>query len=206
MSMRISCYMMSKILAFFTVFALMSCAKYKIDDPKLCAGYVAANTSNYVLPINVNYTIRVRETNCTSNTHSGHWRYSYDFEMFENSGVYAARAGTVVAVKEDVADGDALNLNYIYIRHADSTVARYKRMKKDGVTPVVGDVVTQGQALGTSGNTDRAPTAFLHFDVVENQQSDQTVAVNFRNIGTSRAEALAPDTVYRAETFTPNAN
>jgi len=93
-----------------------------------------------------------------------------DFKVKSGTKIFAARNGVVIGARgdsdkrgmkqENLADG-----NYIFIQHADSSVAQYWHFKKDGVLVQVGDTVTSGRLIGFSGNTGYSAFPHLHFEV-----------------------------------------
>ncbi|MGH7462594.1 MAG: M23 family metallopeptidase [Longimicrobiales bacterium] len=60
--------------------------------------------------------------------------------------------------------------NAVRIRHPGGFTSWYFHIQANGVLVNVGDVVTQGQVIATSGNTGRSSVAHLHFQV----QADST--------------------------------
>ncbi len=103
-------------------------------------------------------------------------RYSHtglnalDFDMKVGTKVCAARAGVVIATKEDSDRGCKTNkckslANYVLIYHKDGTFASYVHLKKNGASVEVGDVVEAGQVIGLSGNTGWSSGPHLHFEV-----------------------------------------
>lgn len=96
---------------------------------------------------------------------------SFDFKMKMHSGVYAARSGVVVAVKEDSDKGGLKpeflsEGNHIIIRHIDGSEAQYWHLSFNGAIVNIGDTVTEGQLIGYSGNTGYTAFPHLHFQVV----------------------------------------
>jgi murein DD-endopeptidase MepM/ murein hydrolase activator NlpD len=94
-----------------------------------------------------------------------------DFDLKVDTEVLAARAGTVVAIKEDSDKGCKSQkckgqANYILIYHdEDGTFASYVHLKKDGAAVQPGDKVKPGQLIGYSGNTGWSSGPHLHFEV-----------------------------------------
>lgn len=95
---------------------------------------------------------------------------SLDFKMRTGSKICAARDGIVIEAKGDSDQGglkeEYLNDgNHIIIRHTDGSIAKYWHLQKDGVLVQVGDTVTKGQHIGTSGNTGYTAFPHLHFQI-----------------------------------------
>ena len=96
--------------------------------------------------------------------------FALDFKMKKGAKICAARAGIVVAVKEDSRKG-GLKIkylsegNHVIIRHDDSTYGNYWHLKHNGALVKIGDTVQQGQTIGLAGKTGYAAFAHLHFEV-----------------------------------------
>ncbi len=104
----------------------------------------------------------------TSYSHKG--EIANDFAMRKGSKVCAARAGVVIATKQDgklrgLANKYMNEWNYVYILHSDGSTAIYGHLMYGGVLVLEGDSVRQGQAIGLSGNTGYSAFAHLHFQV-----------------------------------------
>ncbi len=135
-----------------------------------CSGYGIPDASPYALPYPVGVTWPVWQGNCSGFGHSGFWKYSYDFNMPIGSVVTAARGGTVfytyASARDDGPHDSTARPNLVFIRHADSTVAVYSHLMRNGVRVLVGQVVAQGDTIALSGNTgytDDHP--HLHFSI-----------------------------------------
>jgi murein DD-endopeptidase MepM/ murein hydrolase activator NlpD len=102
---------------------------------------------------------------------------AYDFKMTKGSTICAARAGVVIALKNDsdrgglkdeyLADG-----NHIIIKHSDGSVAQYWHLQLNGTLVNVGDTVQQGQAIALSGNTGYTAFPHLHFQVLDKNNNE----------------------------------
>jgi murein DD-endopeptidase MepM/ murein hydrolase activator NlpD len=104
-------------------------------------------------------------------THSDEANYhAYDFKMPIGTPVLAARSGTVVDIVDEFTQGgvDASlknKMNYVYIQHADGTIANYSHIKPNGALVNIGDEVQKGQKIALSGNTGYTTNPHLHFGV-----------------------------------------
>ncbi|HWI05277.1 MAG TPA: M23 family metallopeptidase, partial [Acidimicrobiales bacterium] len=114
--------------------------------------------------------------------------FAFDFSLPAGTTIRAARGGTVEWLQENLTATFNPNLdegpgntpfpngsldnwgNAVRIRHAGGFTSWYFHIQANGVLVNVGDVVTQGQAIATSGNTGRSSGAHLHFQV----QADST--------------------------------
>lgn len=181
-----------------------------------CTAYPAQSTSPYILPWEVGLAYEVwRTTEHWSPGNRGVGLYAIDFRVPIGTKITAAREGTVVAVQEGFTDGNGEDLkeNYVFIKHADGTVARYFHLTRDGALVNVGDTVKQGQLIALSGNTGDSAGPHLHFDVqacgpnlnpnYNRYPCGQTLPVTFRNTEDNSC-GLTPGKRYKALPFTPN--
>ncbi|MBC7841638.1 MAG: M23 family metallopeptidase [Gemmatimonadaceae bacterium] len=130
--------------------------------------FAASARSAYVLPFARGVVSLVwRTTSHFARGNGGVGLFAIDFAMPIGTPLVAARAGVVVATRDTFVDGNDHDLeeNYVMVRHADGTVARYIHLTQRGVLVVVGDSVRQGQPIARSGNTGQTGGAHLHFDV-----------------------------------------
>ncbi|AHG93640.1 Peptidase M23 (plasmid) [Gemmatirosa kalamazoonensis] len=124
--------------------------------------------ARYVLPYpagDAHEVWRTTEHDVVGNGHVGRW--AIDFRMLIGSPIVAARAGVVVATRDSFPDdnGEDLHENFVFVRHADGTVARYLHLTRGGALVGVGDTVRQGQRIARSGNSGQSAGPHLHFDV-----------------------------------------
>jgi murein DD-endopeptidase MepM/ murein hydrolase activator NlpD len=171
-----------------------------------CAGpYPNQATSLYVLPYDVGETFVVGQGNCGSSSHAAGTLalYAYDFLMPIGTTIIAARSGQVILVEERFTDGNRMpgQENYINIRHSDGTLAGYVHLTQNGALVSVGDMVTQGDVIGLSGDTGSSTQPHLHFHV---QQASglPTIPITFRNTR-AHPQGLLQGQSYLADPFTP---
>ncbi len=96
--------------------------------------------------------------------------FALDFKMKKGSKICAARAGIVVAVKEDSKKGGLRPRylsegNHVIIKHDDGTYGNYWHLKYNSALVSVGDTIQQGTVIGLAGKTGYAAFSHLHFEV-----------------------------------------
>lgn len=138
--------------------------------------------SLYVLPYPVGETYEVLQSYCTEAPRSHNTLLAYDFTMPMDAEVVAARAGQVFRVEDGFVDNgdEGAGVNYIRVRHSDSSVALYSHLRQGSAVVQVGDAVTAGRLLARAGSSGTwvpcSTCAVLHFEV-----TGVGSAVNFRN-------------------------
>ena len=173
-----------------TALVLLNCCSDKDKKPLPCidrAVFGDPSQSPYILPYPVGASHRLMQGYCYPE--GGHRnQLAYDFETPMGTQVIAARSGLVMKVRSDLPDDgkppESGQHNHIMIKHDDGTVAFYAHLKQNSILVKIGDRVSQGQPIassGNSGNTQGLP--HLHFGVYEGWPAQEgfDVPVNFRN-------------------------
>lgn len=172
-------------------------------------GAMPALAPRYRLPFPPGQSHELTQGNCGAESHTGRFRYAFDFRMPPGTPVIAARDGTVIVVRDDRPDGTGRtgDANLVMIEHPNGEISRYIHLRRNGVRVVAGDRVAAGDTIALSGNSGRSAFPHLHFDVATDCGRDgcRTVPSAFLNadppIPTTRTTvtALEPDTDANAE-------
>lgn len=131
-------------------------------------------------------------------SHNGSQAFAFDFSLPAGTTIRAARGGTVEWLQEGqsatfnpnaptgpgnqpFAGGSLQNWgNAVRIRHRGGLTSWYFHIQQNGVLVNVGDTVTTGQAIATSGGTGRSSGPHLHFQVQANSADwGQSVPITF---------------------------
>jgi murein DD-endopeptidase MepM/ murein hydrolase activator NlpD len=192
----------NKIFPYFIALLLVNGCGEGSHDVTLngyCTGYPEYTTSSYRLPYVVGAEHKVSQGNCTPYSHSTTHRYSYDLDMEIGTKILAMREGTVIEVKEDGHDSSPNHAegNYFHIQHSDGTVARYGHPTHNGVLAQVGDAVTQGQWVASSGSAG-TKNAHLHVEVFSDSSLKNSIPITFSNTSPNPG-GLQNGSTYRAE-------
>ncbi len=165
----------------------------------VCDGYPDWTTSPYVVPWEAGTSHKIGQGNCGPASHYGRDKYAYDVEMPIGTNIVAIRGGTVDKVVEDKSDGNGCSAgeNHIYITHSDGTTSQYFHLTLNGSLVAEGDVVTQGQVIGLSGNTGCSGGPHLHFQVVTDPDGGISIPITFSNVG-ANARGLQTGKSYTA--------
>ena len=152
----------------------------------------------YALPYAPGHTFRVSQGFCGKYSHFGPNEFAIDWKMPLGTAVHAARAGVVVAVKDDsdFGGGDSsydTDANYVLICHSDGTLGHYVHLLKDGARVQVGNHVRTGDLIALSGNTGHSTGPHLHFSVFKarNGKERETVPIRYQ---TASGDAVVLET------------
>ena len=121
--------------------------------------------------------------------HFGHMKYAIDFSLPEGTKIFAAKSGTVIAVKDNSKEGGFKTkyqgikyLNFISIMHTNGEISEYCHLKYKGAKVKINDKVKTGQVIGLSGNTGYSTEPHLHFHVAKLNKSKigwETLKIKF---------------------------
>lgn len=135
--------------------------------------------AKYILPFAAGEAFELSQGNCGGASHSGRFRYAFDFRMPSGTPIIAARDGVVSNVRADQADGTGRvgDENFVFIEHADGEVSRYIHLQRAGAFVRRGDRVARGDTIGLSGNSGLSAFPHLHFDVTDGCDGNGCVTV-----------------------------
>lgn len=155
---------------------LLSLSAFAEDSPPVV---------RFFLPFPEGKTYRCVIGNDQEPGHKDAWnKYAFDFMMSDGTEICASADGEVVGVKEDTSGptGNALDNNYVEIRHADGTLTAYHHLKKDGALVSVGDRVYSGDLIGLSGRSGAASGPHLHFTRQDPSQMKHSIPLRFEEV------------------------
>ena len=195
---------MRLILVFAFSFGLAGCGETGVftSDGDACDGYGDPAESKYVLPYPIGRDIIVAQGNCTTSSHFGVTRFSYDFDLKIGDIITAARGGKVVTIKTPHDDSNQVLGNYLVIEHEDGTFGFYIHLTKDGELIEKGAMVSQGQEIAISGKSG-ANFEHLHFMVKEKELGGFSRPITFRNAENNK-NGLQETKSYVALDYTPD--
>lgn len=127
------------------------------------------STSSSSVKVESGYYVRPASGPITSpyGSRRGGFHYGIDIGASRGTKVIAAATGTVVekvsyCVEGAVSCGGRYG-NYIMIQHSNGTITRYAHLSK--VSVEVGEQVSKGEKIGTTGNTGHSTGPHLHFQI-----------------------------------------
>jgi len=145
-------------------------------------------TFTYDLPFAKESTFRISQAYYGTFSHQG--KHALDFTMPTGTPLHAIRTGKVIKLKKDSNTGCPSKkcikqANYVWVEHADGTIAEYAHLQLNGTHLQLGDMVQKGDKIGLSGNTGFSQAPHLHLEVFV-QTIDgkrKTVATKFKANG-----------------------
>jgi len=139
----------------------------------------------YSLPYASGRSYRIIQGYGSRFSHTGLEEFAIDIDLKIGTPVHAARAGVVARVEDSNSkgcweDGCGRYANYIVILHSDRTTGEYYHLMQDGSQVEIGDIVSQGQIIGYSGNTGHTTMPHLHFAVYRPIEWGKTQSIPVR--------------------------
>jgi murein DD-endopeptidase MepM/ murein hydrolase activator NlpD len=169
-----------------TIAMLLGFARAATAGSVILLGAVAGTDYLYRLPYADRISYEVLQGYGSRLSHRGTEYYTVDFRMPEGTLVYSARDGTVIAAEDEFdmscwAEECAQFANFVQIRHADGTIAKYFHLQRGSVLVTVGQQIARGQPIARSGDTGIATGPHLHFGVYRKTAggTEQSVAIPF---------------------------
>lgn len=106
----------------------------------------------------------------TGDSHSGDYKFSYDFTVPQGTKVYAMESGVVVRVVQHYTvphQNKALmdQVNKVEILHGDGSIGSYVHLKPQSVSLRLCESVSPGTLIGLSGHNGYSTGPHLHVDI-----------------------------------------
>lgn len=144
--------------------------------------------SPYILPWKSGQEYELQQGNCNPSGGHVNW-FAYDFDLATGDTIIASRAGTVVAVREQFADGTRIcgqqQENLVFVEHVDGTIMAYIHLTTNGALVDVDDEVAQGEVIGLSGDSGCSAGPHLHVALFDAQRTgfdrQFSLPVNYSN-------------------------
>ncbi len=150
----------------------------------------APEESPYILPWSPGQEFELQQGNCNGSGGHVNW-FAYDFDLATGDTIIASRAGTVVAVREQFADGTRIcgqqQENLIFVEHDDGTIMAYIHLTTNGALVDVGDEVDQADVIALSGDSGCSAGPHLHVALFADRRTgfdrQWSLPLNFSNSG-----------------------
>ncbi|MDH3733002.1 MAG: peptidoglycan DD-metalloendopeptidase family protein [Gemmatimonadota bacterium] len=144
--------------------------------------------SPYILPWRAGAEYLLQQGNCNGSGGHVNW-FAYDFDLATGDTIIASRAGTVVAVREQFADGTRIcgqeQENLVFVQHDDGTIMSYIHLTTNGALVDVNDVLAQGDVIGLSGDSGCSAGPHLHVALFAAQRTgfdrQWSLPINYSN-------------------------
>lgn len=156
--------------------------RWTIGDPK-----AKVDNTHYLFPVASKSEFTITQSfQGQFSHHTQPSLYAVDIAMPIGTIISAARAGIVIAVKDDYhmggRDGYFLDkANYVMVLHSDGTYATYAHILLGGALVKAGDSVNAGDPLARSGTSGFSTGPHLHF-VMKRNTGMKTMSVPFKFI------------------------
>ena len=143
--------------------------RWYLGDPQ-----VTTNEQLYQFPVQPLSCVHISQGFNGRFSHTkDHSRYAVDIAMNVGTSIVAARAGVVIAVKDDYHMGGVNEFfldkgNYVSVLHEDGTFAMYGHILLGTAAVKAGDKVQAGQLLAKSGSSGFSSGPHLHFVISRN--------------------------------------
>jgi len=143
----------------------------KVSTSKASSSSKVSTSTTSSTSIVAGYYIRPAVGSITSpyGSRRGGFHYGVDIGNSRGTSVVASASGKVIEVvnycKEGKSSCGGRYGNYITIEHSNGTKTKYAHLQKVSVS--IGQNVSQGEQVGTIGNTGRSTGPHLHFEVIK---------------------------------------
>lgn len=155
---------------------------------------------NYYLPFEKGKAFAVHQGYNGKFSHQN--ENSIDFTMPIGTPITAIRDGIVIRLVENNSkvcpkkECSQYN-NYVIVYHPDGTFAEYTHLNKNGVLVNVGDKVSQGQIIASSGNTGFSSGPHLHLMIfLDKTKFRETIPTKFKIDDGTQSNFLKEKEIY----------
>lgn len=154
---------------------------------------------DYQLPIQLKHGVKISQSfNGRFSHNNPQNQYAVDFAADVGTDIVAARAGTVMLVKDNypMAGTDAFFIdkaNRIVVLHKDGTLGVYAHILLGSASVKAGDIVAIGDKLAEVGSNGFSTGPHLHFVIWYNKRGKQQSLPFWFNANKSRLQPKAGD-------------